>query len=92
MTSTLSEYGAPFGSSGPSAMGRLVGTPCAVGKCIRLTIFSLMLTWCMTAVKLVLDGTIDNRGIIAPLSRNINGPLMRELREKYGFVLLHFLR
>ncbi|KAK5995591.1 Saccharopine reductase [Cladobotryum mycophilum] len=63
MTSTLSEYGAPFGSSGPSAMSRLVGTP---------------------SVKLVLDGTIDKRGIIAPLSGNINGPLMRELREKYG--------
>ncbi|KAH7019753.1 Apo Saccharopine reductase [Ilyonectria destructans] len=63
MTSTLSEYGAPFGSSGPSAMGRLVGTP---------------------SVKLILDGTIGNRGIIAPLSGNINGPLMRELREKYG--------
>ncbi|KAI1181054.1 Apo Saccharopine reductase [Nemania sp. FL0916] len=66
VTSTLTEYGAPFGSSGPSAMARLVGTPCAV------------------AVKQVLDGTISQRGIIAPLSGNINGPLMKELREKYG--------
>ncbi|KAL7790396.1 Apo Saccharopine reductase [Trichoderma ceciliae] len=65
ITSTLSEYGAPFGS-GPSAMSRLVGTPGAV------------------AAKLVLDGTINDRGIIAPLNGSINGPLMRELREKYG--------
>ncbi|KAH6610681.1 Apo Saccharopine reductase [Trichoderma cornu-damae] len=85
MTSTLTEYGAPYGSSGPSAMSRLVGIPCAVGKCIRPTVFSLMaLTQCTTAAKLVLDGTIGDRGIIAPLSGNINGPLMRELREKYG--------
>ncbi|KFA78281.1 hypothetical protein S40288_02679 [Stachybotrys chartarum IBT 40288] len=63
ITSTLSEYGAPFGSSGPGAMARLVGTP---------------------SVKLVLDGTIDSRGIIAPLSGNINRPLMQELREKCG--------
>ena len=31
-TSTLCEYGAPTGSGGPSAMARLVGIPCAVGK------------------------------------------------------------
>ena len=43
-TSTLSEYGSPFGSSGPSAMSRLVGTPCAVGKCIRQTVFFQILT------------------------------------------------
>jgi saccharopine dehydrogenase (NADP+, L-glutamate forming) len=32
ITSTLSEYGAPFGSPGHSAMSRLVGTPCAIGE------------------------------------------------------------
>jgi hypothetical protein len=32
ITSTLCEYGAPFGSSGHSAMAKLVGIPCAVGK------------------------------------------------------------
>lgn len=66
MTSTLTEYGAPFGSSGPSAMARLVGTPCAV------------------AVQLVLDGTIADKGILAPLSGHINEPLMKVLKEKYG--------
>jgi len=30
ITSTLSEYGAPFGSRGHSAMARLVGIPCAI--------------------------------------------------------------
>ncbi|KAI0125832.1 Apo Saccharopine reductase [Xylariales sp. AK1849] len=66
VTSTLSEYGAPFGSQGYSAMARLVGTPCAI------------------ATKLVLDGKISDKGILAPLSGRINGPLMRELRENYG--------
>ncbi|KAM0800030.1 saccharopine dehydrogenase [Usnea florida] len=31
-TSTLCEYGAPIGSGGYSAMAKLVGVPCAVGK------------------------------------------------------------
>jgi saccharopine dehydrogenase (NADP+, L-glutamate forming) len=33
-TSTLCEYGAPTGSGGYSAMERLVGVTCAVGKSI----------------------------------------------------------
>ena len=32
ITSTLSEYGAPIGSGGYSAMAKLVGVPCGVGK------------------------------------------------------------
>jgi hypothetical protein len=32
ITSTLCEYGAPTGSTGHSAMAKLVGIPCAVGK------------------------------------------------------------
>jgi saccharopine dehydrogenase (NADP+, L-glutamate forming) len=32
VTSTLCEYGAPVGSGGFSAMERLVGVPCGVGK------------------------------------------------------------
>ncbi|KAJ9155406.1 Saccharopine dehydrogenase-like protein [Pleurostoma richardsiae] len=39
---------------------------------------------CAIAVKLVLDGTISDKGILAPLNEKINEPLMRELREKYG--------
>ncbi len=32
ITSTLCEYGTPIGSGGYTAMARLVGIPCAVGK------------------------------------------------------------
>jgi len=32
ISSTLCEYGAPIGSGGPSAMAKLVGIPCGVGK------------------------------------------------------------
>ena len=38
---------------------------------------------CGVAVKLVLDGTISEKGILAPLNAKINDPLMRELK-KYG--------
>ncbi|KAF4471394.1 saccharopine dehydrogenase, partial [Fusarium albosuccineum] len=38
----------------------------------------------MTPVKLVLDGTISDKGILAPLNDSINEPLMRALRENYG--------
>ncbi|KAJ3526571.1 hypothetical protein NM208_g11127 [Fusarium decemcellulare] len=38
----------------------------------------------MTPVKLVLDGTISDKGILAPLHDSINEPLMRALRENYG--------
>jgi hypothetical protein len=47
-----------------------------------------MLMYRTTAVKLVLDGTISDKGILAPLKGSINGPLMRELRENYGSVVL----
>ena len=38
VTSTLCEYGAPIGSGGYSAMARLVGIPCAVGKSSSVSI------------------------------------------------------
>lgn len=38
-TSTLCEYGAPTGSGGYSAMARLVGISCAVGKSIGVLKF-----------------------------------------------------
>ena len=41
---------------------------------------------CYTAVKQVLDGTISEKGILAPLNPKINNPLMKELKEKYGYV------
>jgi saccharopine dehydrogenase (NADP+, L-glutamate forming) len=35
-------------------------------------------------VKFVLDGTISKKGILAPMSSDLNEPLMKELKEKYG--------
>lgn len=65
-TSTLCEYGVPYGSGGYSAMARLVGISAAVGT------------------KMVLNGIIKQRGVLAPLSGKINEPLIKELKEKYG--------
>ena len=42
---------------------------------------------CGIAVKQVLDGTISEKGILAPMTRNINDPLMKELKETYGIEL-----
>lgn len=39
-----------------------------------------------SAAKQVLDGTISEKGILAPMNSRINGPLMKELKEKYGYV------
>ncbi|KAI9721457.1 MAG: Saccharopine dehydrogenase [NADP(+), L-glutamate-forming] [Candelaria pacifica] len=38
---------------------------------------------CGVAVKLVLDGTISEKGILAPMTTKINDPLIKELK-KYG--------
>ncbi|EHL03571.1 Glyceraldehyde-3-phosphate dehydrogenase-like, C-terminal [Glarea lozoyensis ATCC 20868] len=43
---------------------------------------------CAVAVKQVLDGTISEKGILAPMSKTINDPLMKELKEKYGIYLI----
>jgi saccharopine dehydrogenase (NADP+, L-glutamate forming) len=42
---------------------------------------------CGVAVKQVLDGTISEKGILAPLTSKINDPLMAELK-KYGIALV----
>lgn len=42
---------------------------------------------CGVAVQQVLNGTISEKGILAPMSSKINDPLMKELREKYGIEL-----
>ncbi|ORY71689.1 Saccharopine dehydrogenase [Pseudomassariella vexata] len=42
---------------------------------------------CGVAVKLVLNGTISDKGVIAPMNSKINNPLMKELKEKYGIYL-----
>lgn len=41
-----------------------------------------------TAVKQVLDGTISEKGVLAPMNPKINNPLMKELKENYGLVSL----
>lgn len=38
---------------------------------------------CGVAVKLVLDGTISDKGVLAPMTTKINDPLIKELK-KYG--------
>lgn len=42
---------------------------------------------CGVAVKQVLDGTISNKGVLAPMSSKINNPLMEELK-KYGITMV----
>ncbi|TGO19326.1 hypothetical protein BPAE_0347g00060 [Botrytis paeoniae] len=42
---------------------------------------------CGVAVKQVLDGTISEKGILAPMTSKINDPLMEELK-KYGITLV----
>jgi saccharopine dehydrogenase (NADP+, L-glutamate forming) len=42
---------------------------------------------CGVAVKQVLDGTISEKGILAPLTSKLNDPLMAELK-KYGITLV----
>ncbi|KAJ5888709.1 saccharopine dehydrogenase [Penicillium taxi] len=39
---------------------------------------------CAVAVKQVLNGTISETGVLAPINGKINGPLIKELKEKYG--------
>jgi saccharopine dehydrogenase (NADP+, L-glutamate forming) len=41
-------------------------------------------TPCAVAVKLVLNGTISEKGILAPMYPKINDPLMKTLKEEYG--------
>lgn len=39
---------------------------------------------CGVAVLQVLNGTLSEKGILAPMTPKINNPLMKELKEKYG--------
>ncbi|KAF3906069.1 hypothetical protein ABW21_db0207685 [Orbilia brochopaga] len=39
---------------------------------------------CAVAVQQVLNGTLAERGILAPMSSKINDPLIEELKSKYG--------
>ncbi|KAM0335802.1 hypothetical protein ACHAQA_000852 [Verticillium albo-atrum] len=43
---------------------------------------------CAVAVKQVLNGTLAEKGVLAPMSSKINNPLMKELKEKYGISMV----
>ncbi|EDO18739.1 hypothetical protein Kpol_1028p12 [Vanderwaltozyma polyspora DSM 70294] len=43
---------------------------------------------CAIATKLVLDGKIKGPGLLAPYTPEINDPIMKELKEKYGIFLV----
>lgn len=42
---------------------------------------------CGVAVKQVLNGTITKKGVLAPMTMDICGPLIKELKEEYGIEL-----
>ncbi|KAI0886034.1 saccharopine dehydrogenase [Annulohypoxylon maeteangense] len=39
---------------------------------------------CAVAVQQVLDGTLSEKGVLAPMNSKINDPLIKVLKEKYG--------
>jgi saccharopine dehydrogenase (NADP+, L-glutamate forming) len=43
---------------------------------------------CGVAVKMVLDGTISKKGILAPMTMDICAPLIKTLKEDYGIELI----
>lgn len=43
---------------------------------------------CAVAVQQVLDGTLSEKGVLAPMTPKINNPLMKELKEKYGIAMV----
>lgn len=43
---------------------------------------------CAVAVQQVLNGTLSEKGALAPMNSKINDPLMKGLKEKYGIYLV----
>ncbi|KAK1717870.1 Saccharopine dehydrogenase [Colletotrichum lupini] len=43
---------------------------------------------CGVAVQQVLNGTMAERGVLAPMNSKINDPIMKELKDKYGIYLI----
>lgn len=43
---------------------------------------------CAVAVQQILDGTLSKKGLLAPMSSEINDPLMKTLKDKYGIFLV----
>ncbi|KAF2755823.1 saccharopine dehydrogenase [Pseudovirgaria hyperparasitica] len=42
---------------------------------------------CAVAIQQVLNGTISQRGVLAPMSEDLDAPLRKELQEKYGIFM-----
>ncbi|KAM0251908.1 hypothetical protein ACHAQJ_007970 [Trichoderma viride] len=40
------------------------------------------------AVKQILNGTLSEKGVLAPMTAKINNPIMKELKEKYGIEMI----
>jgi len=45
-------------------------------------------TPCAVAVQQVLDGTLAQRGVVAPMTPQVNNPIIKELKEKYGIEMI----
>lgn len=43
---------------------------------------------CAVATQQILDGTLSKKGLLAPMSSEINDPIMKTLKEKYGIFLV----
>lgn len=43
---------------------------------------------CAVAAQQILDGTLSKRGLLAPMSSDINDPIMKTLKDKYGIYLV----
>lgn len=79
-TSTLCEYGStePGGYTAIAKLGKLEHT-IWLGRTRTYT--KIVGIPCAVAVKQVLEGTLSEKGILAPMSSKINGPLIKELHE-----------
>ena len=43
---------------------------------------------CAVAVEQVLDGTISDKGVVAPMEPRINDPLRKALKERFGIEMI----
>lgn len=43
---------------------------------------------CAVAVQQILDGTLSKKGLLAPMSSELNDPIMKTLKDKYGIYLV----
>ncbi len=43
---------------------------------------------CAVATQQILDGTLNIKGLLAPMSSDINDPIMKTLKDDYGIYLV----